>query len=477
MCGHTFNSISLARIVFLVSILIGCKGIDAPTTETEILTDKPVYIFLFIGDGMGRSSEIVASRYLYGEDEGLVWNSFPVRTWASTWDVNTYNAHARTAAAMSWTQDSADPLLGYDPAIGGMEPWKPGAVDALSYYKGGATDSASAATAIATGMKTDSGNIAWASGDPVNGELATIAELMRSHLGSAIGIVSTVPFNHATPASFVSHSMGRGSYAAIADQIINTTKPEVVIGGGHPDSTTAYFSSTALGALRGSDYWNLVELNSGRDGGAALLDAASTLPTGKGLFGLFGTRSDGAFEASVPTSAAGTPDFTRGTDDPTLAVAVQAAATVLSRDSDGFFLMVEQGDIDWANHGNDAERMIGTIASLDEAVQTAIAYINHEGDAIDWSNSLVIVTADHATGLPRFPSSAFMAKGERPIRNPAVSAQWDYAGGSLTYSSTGHGNELVGVAVIGDEAPALFGSTIMDNTAIFSAIADFAGLP
>jgi len=363
---------------------------------------------------MGRSSEIAASRYLYGEDEAMVWHSFPVRTWASTWDVNTYNAHAGTAAAMPWTQDSADPLLGYDPAIGGMEPWKPGAVDAIYYYKGGATDSASAATAIATGMKTDSGNIAWVSGDLPDGELETIAELMRSRRGSAIGVVSTVPFNHATPASFVAHSTNRDSYATIADEIIAMTKPEVVIGGGHPDSTTTYVSHTNLEELRGSDYWNLVELTPGQDGGAKLLDAAATLPTGKGLFGLFGSLGDGAFEAPVPANTVEAPTFTRGTIDPSLATAVQAAATVLSRDKAGFFLMVELGDIDWANHRNDATRMIGTIASLDEAVQAAITFISREGDAFDWSNSLVIVTADHATGLPRFPSTAFIAKGERP---------------------------------------------------------------
>jgi alkaline phosphatase len=228
--------------------------------------------------------------------------------------------------------------------------------------------------------------------------------------------------------------------------------------------------------LRGSDYWSLVELESGQDGGAALLDTALSLPAGKGLFGLFGSRSDGAFEAPVPANAAGVPAFTRGTIDPSLATAVQAAATVLSRDEDGFFLLVEQGDIDWANHGNDATRMIGTIASLDEAVREAMAFIEREGDAIDWSNSLVIVTADHATGLPRFPSTAFMAKGERPTQNTVNNAQWDYAGGSLTYSSTGHGNELVGVSVMGDEAQTVFGSRMMDNTAIFTAISDFAGL-
>jgi alkaline phosphatase len=59
-----------------------------------------------------------------------------------------------------------------------------------------ATDSASPATPMATGHKTDAGNIAWASGDLEGGELETVAEKLRADKGYAIGVVSTVPFNH-----------------------------------------------------------------------------------------------------------------------------------------------------------------------------------------------------------------------------------------------------------------------------------------
>ncbi|MEE9905274.1 MAG: esterase-like activity of phytase family protein, partial [Chlorobium sp.] len=77
---------------------------------------------------------------------------------------------------------------------------------------GPATDSASAGTAIATGVKTVDGNIAWERTDSAGGEIETIAETLRNEMGYAIGVASTVPFSHATPAAFVSHDVSRNNY-------------------------------------------------------------------------------------------------------------------------------------------------------------------------------------------------------------------------------------------------------------------------
>src|SRR4030042_579946 len=81
-----------------------------------------------------------------------------------------------------------------------------GRAAANPFPPGPATDSASAATALATGFKTDSGNIAWLPGDPAGGELPTITEEYRAKTGAGIGIISTVPVKHETPAAFVSHN-------------------------------------------------------------------------------------------------------------------------------------------------------------------------------------------------------------------------------------------------------------------------------
>ena len=69
---------------------------------------------------------------------------------------------------------------------------------------------------MSTGYKTDDGNLAWLPGDPAGGSLTTIAERLRADEGFSIGVVSTVPFSHATPAAFVSHNVSRNNYTQIA---------------------------------------------------------------------------------------------------------------------------------------------------------------------------------------------------------------------------------------------------------------------
>ena len=207
------------------------------------------HVILVIGDGMQLAHEVAASRYLYGKDNGMAWQR-PMRKhgFVTTWDVSAYNKLATIMGKPAWTPTSADPLLGYDPSLGGTEPYpKQDPAGSFNYFsqagKWPATDSASAATAMATGLKTDDGNIAWKSGDQGDGKLTTIAETLRAEKGMAIGVVSTVPFSHATPAAFVSHNVNRNNYGAIAEEIINQTQPEVVIGGGHPATNRAMATS------------------------------------------------------------------------------------------------------------------------------------------------------------------------------------------------------------------------------------------
>ncbi len=76
---------------------------------------------------------------------------------------------------------------------------------------------------------------------------------------------------------------------------------------------------------------------------------------------------------------------------PSLAALTEKAIEILSRDAEGFFLMVEGGQIDWAGHANDGANVIGDVIGLDEAVQEGLDYAAIHPD------TLVIVTADHET--------------------------------------------------------------------------------
>ena len=372
------------------------------------------------------------------------------------------------------------------------------------------TDSASAGTALGSGVKTDSGNVAWQSGDPVGGEVTTIAETLRADLGFAIGVVSTVPFSHATPASFVSHNVNRNNYQDIAHEILFDTQPEVVIGGGldslfakavtnaaklstdldhngYNDDYDAFKAGTA-GTNHDNNGYSFVERASGVDGGTALATVAAgvDITAGDKLFGLFGTSS-GNFEyynvADTPgtsTITRSTTDLTPGVDeDPTLSEMTSTTLSVLNKDPQGFFVMFEQGDIDWSNHANGYENMVGGVYDLEQAVTTAESVVDAGVNEMNWSNTLMIVTSDHSNSYLRLQEE--LGKGNLPLEVVGASKS-TYTGSEVTYSTTGHTNELVTLQARGAGAE-LFkeyagswypGTNIVDDTQVYQVMVSAA---
>ena len=506
---------TISRTALLAAALIGLSACGRPEPALK-------HVIFFIGDGMSAQTEIAASRYLYGKDEGLVWHRLPAKAYVATWDVNVYNANARRAGRPPYSRSSFTPVLGYDVKADGPRP-RVGPDAAHRFPAGPATDSASAATALATGFKTDSGNIAWLPGDPPLGALPTIAEELRARRGASIGVVSTVPFNHATPAAFVSHNASRNAYytgyrgykgLGIAEEIIFETKPEVVIGGGHPlfdnptfDPKRGYLSASLLRSLRESPDYRLVERQAGQDGGKALAEGATAAAReGRRLFGLFGGKG-GNFEAPLVEDRPGAPLVTPATEEnPSLAEATLAALDLLSRDPDGFFVVVEQGDIDWANHDNDFRAVIGAVADLEGAVAAALAFVDRPGDGLDWTNTVLLVTADHATGGLLLGSDRALGPGDLPmqverlalpagsdrgtgpngagLRSPVYASPNVYPDEEVSYGTAGHTNELVTLAATGAGARRFlkyrgtwYPGLVIDNTQVNAALRDALGLP
>jgi alkaline phosphatase len=471
------------------------------------LVRGPKNVILIIGDGMQLAHEIAASRYLTGSDAGLVFHDplkFDWNGYAATWDVTTYNRYATANGAPAFLDATFVPSVGYDVALGGALPYPLQATPSDAYFLtalGGAmpaTDSASAATALATGYKTDAGNLAWRSGDPAGGKLTTIAETLRSRFGASIGVVTTVPFSHATPAAFVSHNVSRNNYKPIATEIIRDVKPDVVIGGGwpfdpsHANTSYKYIAQADFDALAaGSTAYSFVQRVPGQPGGSRLLAAATALPPGGKLFGLFGmmtASNDGNFESPIPTGDPVTlvTLATTARENPTLAEATTAALTVLSRNANGFFVMIEQGDIDWANHAGDVPRMFGTVWDLDMAVSTAVAMVDAGTNGMTWDNTLLVVTADHGNDYLRFGAGPALGQGVLPAvnasGNPTNPAQYTLYPG-VTYWE--HTNELVSVYAKGSTARELFrsrtgtwypGGHVIDNTHLHDVMSEFLGL-
>jgi alkaline phosphatase len=142
--------------------------------------------------------------------------------------------------------------------------------------------------------------------------------------------------------------------------------------------------------------------------------------------------------------------------------------------------MVEQGDIDWANHANDYARMIGTVWDLHQAVQATIDFVNRPGDDIDWDNTLLIVTSDHGNSYMRLNPEKVLGAGDLPTQNEA-----GYPDEEVTYGTISHTNELVRLYAKGADAK-LFeryehawyrDSAIIDNTHMFHVMMEAAGYP
>jgi alkaline phosphatase len=470
----------------------------APAAAQEVK-----HIILFIGDGMQMETEIATSRYLFGHDEKLSFHKLPYKGVGSTWDVTTYNKWATAYRKPKYSPAAITPIVGYDPIRGGLLPY-PMQTDIEDAYfipadgsKPRATDSASAVTAWATGYKTDDGNLAWLPGDPPNGAVSTIAQILRQTKGFAIGVVSTVPFTHATPAGHVSHNTSRNNYHAIGDEILTQVKPEVVIGGGHPNwawneaaGDGVFMSNELYQQFRNGEFGSeyvFVERTE-MEGGQALINAAvEAAAQGKKLFGLFGGPG-GNFESPVPVDSPGSPKVLRYTsENPLLEHTVKAALTVLGEDPDGFFVMFEQGDIDWTAHANDFRGMVGTTWDLHRGVQAAVDLVDRPGDAMDWSNTLLLVTSDHGNSYLRLKKT--LDKGDLPLQLGSSeyggSGVPRYPDGEVTYSTTNHTNELVRIYAKG---PALGHlkeyegvwypcTKIIDNTQLFHIMLDWAGVP
>lgn len=93
---------------------------------------------------------------------------------------------------------------------------------------------------------------------------------------------------------------------------------------------------------------------------------------------------------------------------------VEAALEFLSKDDDGFFLMYEQGDIDWSAHANHMDDMLGAMLDIDDSVRSIMDWIDANGG---YEKNALYVTADHDHYLTlndRFPEAlaTFMIAGE-----------------------------------------------------------------
>lgn len=140
--------------------------------------------------------------------------------------------------------------------------------------------------------------------------------------------------------------------------------------------------------------------------------------------------------------------------NPTLSEMTQAALNVLGKDKDGFWLMVEGGDVDWSLHDDNMDNLIGTMFSFDDAVQTTIDWIEKNGG---WKKNVLIVTADHDHYLTlndNFPQ-LLKANGAEALtyarHTPKEAGHFFGSEPNVKYGWGNHSNRMVPVYYQGDK--------------------------
>lgn len=321
---------------------------------------------------------------------------------------------------------------GYDPILGGPTPWHSVKTD-RQYLIGKSktvqhayTDSAASATSLTSGIKTYNASI---NVDPMGRPVTPLPRRLQEE-GFKIGIVSSVPISHATPACAYANNVSRNDYQDLTRELVG--QPSIFHAGGLPgvdvligcgwgvsketDGSQGdnfvpgnkYISAEDLRKIdaRNGGRYVISQRTAGLNGETNLKRAvAQAKKNHKRLFGFYGTSeghlpyqtADGNFD---PVVSPGDPKpspaeaYTKADlhENVTLSQMTLAAVEVLNSRSDRWWLMVESGDVDWANHANNIDNSIGAVHSGDDAFEALVQWIEDHGG---WKDTALILTADH----------------------------------------------------------------------------------
>ena len=333
--------------------------VNVPLASDEGLAAKNV--ILVIGDGMGFDHVKAGGLYANGTAGSLSFENFPCR------------------AEMTTTSLS------------------------------GVTDSAAAATAMATGTKVTNGVLSLAErGD--GHELRTILEYARDQ-GRSTGLVTTTTMTDATPAAFGAHVLDRYWWDEVASDYLNGSRPNVLLGGGSEGMAVA--AAQAVGYTVVTDRVGLLGLD----------PEQQTYVSGQ-----FG-------ENDLPFEVDGLGAM------PHLSELTRVALQVLDNDPDGFFLMVEGGKVDKAAHDGETLRVVGEMKEMSKAVDEILLW------AAGRTDTVVMVLADHETGQLQVVSG----NGAGQVPN-------------VIWATTSHNSDPVPVYLYGLSCDVL--APVIDNTQV-----------
>ena len=461
---------------------------------------KAKNVVLFIGDGMGDSEITVARDYLKGANghfDGLDAVGQP----SALGDVQAGTGQYTTFSVGNGSKDSAVGKDGDGKLVANPNPGKLTPV----------TDSSASGSSWGTGTKTYNNAVDV---DIYGNPQLNLFELAKA-AGKATGNVTTAEIQDATPAVLESHSSERACYGpqgktdgtsnnaskqclinqlkenggigSISEQLLDT-RADVTIGGG-----SKYFRQTVQGGeYKGKTVWeqakemgfqtvendpaamNALEYKEGQPVLALMSDG--NMPTK--FNPSKATAQDPAKDANPTVCTMN--DKWLGNQGSSLADMTKKALDLLeanpASDANGYFLQVEGASIDKQDHAGNACGQIGETDDFDQAIAYAMKNV-------DLTNTLVIVTADHAhtsqilNAQPAYALSTVLktADGNNMVVSygtaEADSRDEDggYNGGDMAHTGT-----QLRIAASGPGAQRVIGLT--DQTDNFYTIANTLGL-
>ena len=320
----------MRKIFKVMTIVIVSVFCFASCNNCKDNTPTAKYIFYFIGDGMGNTHVALTESYL------------------------SYKAGKENGERLSFTQF---------PYLALAETWPIG---------GHITCSSASGTALACGIKTTNNSLGV---DPEGNEGTSIAVELHNQ-GYNVGIMSSVPVNHATPASFFAHNEYRGNYYEISQDMI--------------DDGFEFFGGAGLYDIRGKKGDLPSTLDFLEENGYAVCYGKSTFTERQ-------PNSEKVVYLQPSSQETGPEYYVREGDkegDIQLSEMLGLCIDHLG-DEEPFIIVCEEGRIDWSAHGNKTMSMVHDVLSLNETVKKALEFYYAHPD-----ETLIVVTADHETGGP-----------------------------------------------------------------------------
>ena len=423
------------------------------------------HLFIVWFDGMDwqttQAAAIVRTGKVYdeGKGSGLIFQDYTAGGTAQfgffvtspTHDQNRFDVDAQSVMIPPTSLGG-----GYDARIGGPNPWTLGPLGekARGYFKGQSantadlagvqavggvlhayTDSSQSAAEFVTGVKSYNNGVNVTDDD----HLCTTLFHELQEKGWKVGTVTSVPFDHVSPAAMYAQNVHRDDYQDLARAmlglpgIIQKTRHvpvrpglDVVLGTGFGVTTNSsslrlqgqngvkgslFITDADLAAVdvKNGGKYDVVHTEAGVNGGESLIKAASRAANRNGrLFGMFGRNeldhlpfqtADGGYNPALSLGRSGQSPaaevYTAADriEQPTLAQMTEAALTVMTANPEqNTALFIEAGDVDFALHANNLDNAIGAVFSGEEAVRVVIRWVEQHSN---WDESVLIVSADH----------------------------------------------------------------------------------